>query len=439
MSDNEILKLFLIFVICISFSFTSSYSLTESVDLFGQINSADIVLNDIWIEPENPKNGEVISIHGSLYNAGIIPTGEISNAITIGYIVNNELVEITLLENILPGVENGIEISSGPVLEAIPGKHIITVITNYHDTLSHLRDNPENNIVQKIFKIETNDVPSLITYDVNQQYDSKTGQQQIKIQGNMTNIFQDEIRNEDLIVNVNGILKEKITTDENGEFVLETHIPFKNELIEITTQLEEEPFFSNPAQMIFPIKLNEEQAGLALEVISDLPESNLKKQVLTAVVFQDSYDKLFKKISIDEYDKQNTFINNFILSTLPANHEYIVEVYVGGRILDAFQNYFPNNKVIEKEISISESSQIQFKITDKTNEPQNDVKIENWIYSFTTNEKGITDWVNVLPTFTENESYVAKVMFPNGEIMWSEPFQIDEGEKKTIHIIKGDS
>ena len=438
MSYNRILKLFLIFVISISFSFTSSYSLTESVDLFGQINSADIVLNDIWIEPKNPKNGEAVSIHGSLYNAGVIPTEKASNAITIGYIVNNELVEITLLENILPGIENRVEISSGPVLEAIPGNYIITVITNYHDTLSHLRDNPGNNIVQKIFKIGTNNEPSLITYDVNQQYESKTGQQHIKVQGKITNIFQDEVINEELIVNVNGILKEKVTTDNNGEFFLDMHIPFKKELIKITTQLEEEPFFSNTEQMIFPIKLDKEQTALALEIISDTHESDLKEQVLTAVIFQDSYDKLFKKVSTDKYDKQDEFIDNFIISTLPANHEYIVEVYIGGRILDAFQNYFPNNKIIEKEISILESSQIQFKVIDKTNEPQNNVKIENWIYSFTTNEEGITDWVDVLPTFTENEPYVAKMTFPNGEIMWSEPFEIDEGEKKTIQIIKGE-
>ena len=438
MSYNKILKLFLIFVVCVSFSFTSSYSLTESVDLFGQINSADIVLNDIWIEPENPKDGETVSIHGSLYNAGIIPTEKISNAVTIGYIVNDELVEIALLENILPGVENGVIISSGPVSYSRSGNYIITVIINYHDTLSHLRDNPENNIVQKRIQIG-DDNPSLITYNINQQYDSKTGQQQIKIQGDLTNVHQEKISNGEIIVNVKGILKEKITTDANGEFFFETYMPFKNEFIEITTQLEADPFFFNPTQVIFPIKLNSEQSALALEIIPDASESDLKSQVLTAVVFQDSYDELFKKVSTDNYDKQDLFIENFILSTLPANHEYIVEVYIGGRILDAFQNYFPNNQVIKKEIFISESAQIQFKITDKAGEPQNNVKVENWIYSSTSNEEGITEWIDVLPTFTENEPYVAKAIFTNGKSVWSEPFQIEEGEKKIIHITKGDN
>jgi len=438
MLHNNMLRLFLIFCLFASFGFPFSFSLTESVDLFGQINSADIVLNDIWLEPENPKNGEAVSIQGSLYNAGIIPTEKISNAITIGYIVNGELLEITLLENILPGIENGKIISSGPVLDAIPGKYVITVIVNYHDTLSHLRDNPENNIVQKKFQIGTKD-PSLIAYDINQQYDTKTGQQQIKIQGELTNVLQEKIRNEEVIVNIEGILKGKTTTDANGQFFFETQIPFKNELIEITTQLEEDPFFSNPTQIIFPIKLNSEQSALALEIISDTPESDLKDQMLTAVVFQNSYDKLFKKISTDTNNKQDLIIENFILSTLPANHEYIVEVYLGGRILDAFQNDFPNNKIIKKDIFISESAQVQFRITDEMGEPQNNVKVENWIYSSTSNENGLTEWIDVLPTFIEKEPYKTKATFSNGEVVWSESFQIEEGEKKIIHIVKGDN
>ena len=252
-------------------------------------------------------------------------------------------------------------------------------------------------------------------------------------------MHQEKIRNEEIIVDVKGILKEKTITDTNGKFFFETDMPFKNELVEITTQLKVDPFFSNPTQMIYPIKLNSEQSALALEIIPDTSESDLKNQVLTAVVFQDSYDELFKNISTDNFEKQDLYIENFIISTLPANHEYIVEVYIGGRILDAFQNYFPNNQIIKKEIFISESAQIQFKITDKLGEPQNNVKVENWIYSSTSNESGITEWIDVLPTFTENEPYIAKAIFTNDEIVWSEPFQIEEGEKKIIHIIKGEN
>ena len=44
-------------------SYGVAFGLTESVDLFGQSNSADIILNDIWIEPQNPENGQGVSIH----------------------------------------------------------------------------------------------------------------------------------------------------------------------------------------------------------------------------------------------------------------------------------------------------------------------------------------------------------------------------------------
>ena len=55
MIHTILLKSVLIFSICLSFSITSSFSLTESVDIFGRVNSSDLILNDIWMEPENPK------------------------------------------------------------------------------------------------------------------------------------------------------------------------------------------------------------------------------------------------------------------------------------------------------------------------------------------------------------------------------------------------
>ena len=434
---NNTLRILVISCVFLSFSITSSYSLTESVDLFGKTSSVDLVLNDIWIEPENPKKGEALSIHGSLYNAGIIQLEEVSDAVTVGYIVNDEIVEINLLENILPGIENGVEISSGPTFDAVSGNYVVTVIVNYHDTLSHLRDNPENNIVQKRFQIGVSE-PSSITYDIHQHYDDKTNKQQIKIQGELMNIFQEKLENKEIVVDIKDVLKEKILTNTKGEFSFETKIPFKNELIEITAEIEEKSFVPSPAQTIFPIKLNNEQSALALEMIPNISDSNFENQLLEIIIFQDSYDKLFKKISTEKDNKQDVNINNFILSTLPTNHEYIIEVYMGGRILDAFQNYFPKNVVIKEEISILESAEIQFRVTNKIGEPQNDVLIENWIYSSTSNENGFTDWIDVLPTFIESEPYVAKAIFPNGEIVWSEPFEIKENERKTIHIVKGD-
>jgi len=435
MSFNNILRLFLIVVLFLSFSVTSSYSLTESIDLFGKTSSADLVLNDIWIEPENPKKGESVTVKGSVYNAGIISTEQVSNVVTVGYIVNDELVEISLLENILPGVENGIEISSGPIFDAAPGNYVVTTIINYHDTLSHLRDNPQNNIAQKIFNIGT-EIPTIIDFDVFQYYDDKTKRQQVTIQGESTNIFEEGLQNQEIIVDIEGSGQGKIITNTEGEFLLKTTLPFKNESIKVSAHSEENSLLHSFSKRIFPIKIDEEQSILALEIIPDISQNNLNP-TLTVVIFQDSYDNLFKKISTGDYDEENFMTDNFFLTVLPANHEYIVEIYIEGRILDAFQDYFSNSAVTKKEIFISKSSQIQFKIIDEIGEPQSNVTVDNWVYSGSSNEEGLTEWIEVLPIFTANEPYVAKATFPNGEVVWSEPFLIEAEEKKVIQIIQG--
>lgn len=434
---NNLSILSLIGCCFISFGFIPSFALTESVNLFGEINSADLVLNDIWIEPENPKKGEAITVHGSVYNAGIIPSGEVSDVVTIGYIVNGELLELDLLDNILPGIKNGVEISSGPIFDAIDGNYIVTVIINYHDTLSHLRDNPENNIIQKRFHIG-NIIPSLITSDIYQYYDTKTNKQQITIQGELTNLSQIGLANKEIIVEIGDSLREKTITDANGQFSIKTDMPFVNKSIKITSYSETDSFFpSSFSQMIYPLKLNKDQSALGLEIIPSSSKYDFENPTFTISIFQDSYDNLFKKISTNEYDKQNFITDDIFLTILPANHEYIIEIYFEGRLLDAFQAYFASNAVIKKETFVSEPGQIQFKIVNERGEPQNNAIVDNWIYSARSNEDGFTDWVEVLPTITANEPYIAKVTFPNGRIVWSEPFLVGSDEKKVIQIYEG--
>lgn len=419
-------------IIIISFSlfYNSAFALTESVDLFGQINSVDLILNDIWIEPENPKVGEAVSVHGSLYNAGVVSSGKVSDAVTVGYIVNGELVEIGLLDNILPGIENGVEIASGPIFDALSESYIVTVIVNYHDTLSHLRDNPENNIVQKRFQI-SNVIPSVIAYDIHQKYDIKTNKQQIIIQGELTNIFQEKLNNQKIILDI-GNVKKSVTTDINGEFLFITSIPFNEEPIKVSTHAENDFTFPEASKMILPIKMSNDQSALVIDTTSST--NNFKNSSLELVIFQDSYEKEFKKISFDKLDEQSMWVHDSFLTVLPANHEYIVEIYLEGRFLDAFQDDFSENIVMKKEIFISESAEIRFKVTDEMGEPQGNVIVNNWIYSATTNEDGFTDWIKVLPTVIAHEPYVAKATFSDSHVVWSDSFLVDSGEKRVVEI-----
>lgn len=424
------MKALMIIIISFSLFYNSAFALTESVDLFGQINSVDLILNDIWIEPENPKVGEAVSVHGSLYNAGVVSSGKVSDAVTVGYIVNGELVEIGLLDNILPGIENGVEIASGPIFDALSESYIVTVIVNYHDTLSHLRDNPENNIVQKRFQI-SNVIPSVIAYDIHQKYDIKTNKQQIIIQGELTNIFQEKLNNQKIILDI-GNVKKSVTTDINGEFLFITSIPFNEEPIKVSTHAENDFTFPEASKMILPIKMSNDQSALVIDTTSST--NNFKNSSLELVIFQDSYEKEFKKISFDKLDEQSMWVHDSFLTVLPANHEYIVEIYLEGRFLDAFQDDFSENIVMKKEIFISESAEIRFKVTDEMGEPQGNVIVNNWIYSATTNEDGFTDWIKVLPTVIAHEPYVAKATFSDSHVVWSDSFLVDSGEKRVVEI-----
>ncbi len=436
MIHHNIFRGFVIFCLLFSFTVAPSFSLTESVNLFGEINSADIILNDIWIEPENPKNGEAITIHGSVYNSGTIPTEDVTDAVTIAYILNGEIVEITLLDNVLPGSENGIVISSGHVFNAVPGTYVITTIINYHDTLSHLRDNQENNIVQKTFQIGEK-LPWIVNFDTYQRYNTETNEQKVTVRGEITDILLKKIKSQEIMIDIGGTIQEKITSDDDGQFLFETSIPFKYKPVEILAHTNENSVVTSKAQEIFPVKIRQNESALALEVDSQPSKSNLKDAPLTVVLFKDNYESLFEKISTDKHNDQSFKTENLFLTTLPSEHRYIAEIYVEGRILDAFQNYFPNNVVIKKEISVVESSKIQFRVINEFGDPQDNVDVNTWIYSEQTNERGVTEWIEVLPTFTSKEPYVAQATFPDGETSWSEPFLIESEEKKMITIVKG--
>ena len=430
---HKAIKISIITGLSFGLFFGTSFGLTESVDLFGQTNSADLILNDIWIEPQNPREGEPVTVHGSLYNSGIIPTGDISDAVTIGYVVNGELLEINLLESVLPGLENGVEISSGPLFDASSGEYTVTVIVNFHDTLSHLRDNQENNIVQKKFQIG-NKIPTLLTFETLQEYNSKTKNQIVTIQGELINISEKESQNKEITIKWNDN-KENVITDANGEFSFSKKISFKDEPIKVDVELQENHSFPTENTTIFPIKLNKDQTALSIKILSMKKE--IEKDPLTIVIFQNSYDNLFKKIATNNFDEQSVWSNEIFLTTLPANHEYIIEIYLEGRLLTAFQEFFTANKVVEKEILLPEPVEIRFRVIDELGEPQQNAVVNNWIYSGITNENGFTDWIKVLPTY--KEAYIAKITFADENVSWSEPIFIENGERKVIQIVKEES
>ena len=428
--------LFIIFSLVPSLWVIPSFGLTESVELFGELNSIDLILNDVWMDTKNPTLGQPISVHASVYNAGIISSGDFTDFVSVAYFVNGELVEINLLKNIDPGIDNGIAISSGPIFDAVPGDYVVTVIINYHDTLSHLRDNLENNIIQKRFQIVDDKVPPLISFDVRQYYDPLTETQLVNVQGDLTNISHKTPQNNNVTIDIGGG-KSTVFADMNGQFFLDTSIEFSDEPVKITASLENNPIAPSVSKTIFPLKLEDGQSALALEITYESESDVYENPEIVTILFRDSYDHLFKKISNYDEGRQDTLTEELIMNILPANHEYIGEIYLEGRLLDAFQSNFTKNHVVSKEILISDTAQIRFSITNEKGMPQRNIVVDNWIYSTISGDDGYTDWIPVIPTVTPNEPYVAKALFPDGRVTWSEPFLIEHGEKKVIKIIQG--
>ena len=435
MLNHNLIKISVVIAVSASLFYNPAFALTESVDLFGEINSVDLILNDIWIEPENPKEGDAVSIHGSVYNAGVIRTEDVSDAVTMAFIVNGEIAEITLLQDILPGIENGIQVSSGPVLDSSSGEYIITGILNYHDTLSHLRDNPANNIVQKKIRIGDSQ-PSIITSEIYQMYDKKNNSQLITINGQLNNFFQERLGNQEVTIKIGEVASEKITTSEEGRFSMNTDIPFVNEIIKVSMNVDNNSVIGSPSQVIYPVKLNQGESIMTFEIFSDSQEYDFKNSEFTIVIFQDNYEKMLDKIDTNQFDKQDAISDDIFSVMVPSNHEYIVEIYYEGRFLDAFQSFFEENSVAKKDIFIPENGQVKFIVLDENNKPQANVRIENWIYSSITNQDGTTEWIEILPTIIPNEPYVAKAIFSDGSVTWSEPFLLESNEEKTISIVK---
>ena len=149
------------------------------------LGDADPMINNMWLEPQNPQPGDVVSINLSVYNLGTDSTKSVTGVVTVGYFVNGNLVSLDELPDMSPGIENGVKLSSGPIWEVTDGTHTITSVLNYHDTLSHLSDNFENNIMQKTYHLgDWKNPPSLISYDLFQEFIPGTKKQIVTIKGN---------------------------------------------------------------------------------------------------------------------------------------------------------------------------------------------------------------------------------------------------------------
>ncbi|MGQ0638997.1 MAG: CARDB domain-containing protein [Nitrososphaerota archaeon] len=417
-------------IICCTVLITSFFLPASAIE-GGQ---AEIVITDIWLDPEHPQAGDKVTVFGNVYNGGTYRTEYYAQVVTIGFLIDEELRKIAELGNVNPGASNNVKISSGPIWDAEWGGHNMTVIIDYHNTLPDQYDNPNNNIIKKTFQIEPVR-SSQISIDILPSYVIANKDSLITVNGSLT-----ESDSGTPLVNRNVILmmgdsRHPLITDKNGKFAITKAITFSEEKLLVTASFDGNfPYLpSNYTAYVFNLPPSKETAALVLKIKDPTDRYNFLSLPSEIAVFQDSYDNLYTKISTAK--KGVLLDDNTTWLGLAGNHYYLEEIYVSGRFFFTTDwKQIPEKHVIQENIYIPETAQIRFHVTDATNNPLSNTIVKNWIYSAKTDETGFTEWLDMLPTKTKKEPYVAVGSTSDGRIIKSEPFFVTSGEKKIIEM-----
>ncbi|NNL58887.1 MAG: carboxypeptidase regulatory-like domain-containing protein [Nitrosopumilus sp.] len=393
--------------------------------------NAELVLENIQIEPPYPKKGELTRITGEIYNAGTTETKSLASIITVAYFVDEKLLFIGEIDNVKPGIENKIKISSDPIWNAETGNHVIKIILDYHDTLNDQQDSFDNNLVEKTFSILSrhstkmllNSSPSYVIQNNNTLLNIV-----VSLEESDSNMKLDK---KQIFLSFDGKDILPLTTDKDRTISFSKTVnSLKSFDIESIFEGDDQYRPSYSSLTIYSIP-KEVTSAMLIDTIDIKKQYGFENSSFEFFVFQDSYENL-----IGNKSQNSTQLDSDVfLIPLPPNHDYFAEVYIDGRFASVTdkKNLKENSMIIE-ELDVRESAEIRFRVTDETGEPQGNVIVNNWIYSATTDEDGFTDWIKVLPTVIANEPYVAKATFSDSRVVWSDSFFIDSGEKRVIEI-----
>ena len=415
-------KIFYMFLIVLILFPTASIHATP--------RDAELELENVGIEPPYPEKGEMVAISGEVQNVGFKSTKFFASIITVAYFVDGKLLQIGELDDVKPGTDNKIKISSSPIWKAELGKHEIKIVLDYHDTLNDQYDSPSNNSANvTLFIIPPKKTQMLL--DISPQYVIQE-REMPKITASLVDADSNKpLSNEKIIFNLDN--KEfNLTTNENGNVSFSNKINSFN-TVNVTAYFEgnQEYAPTRTSSTIYVLPKNI-TSGMIIKISDTQNQYNFEKYMFDIVIFQDSYETMIKKI---QPSTVNLLDSKTFWTSLPSGHNYFAEIYMNGKLLFVTSNdLLEEGKIMIKNLEMHETATIRFKVTENKNQPIANVLVNNWIYSATTNENGVTDWIDVLPTFTDNVPYTAKATFPSGKVVWSEPFQALSGERKTIDI-----
>ena len=329
-----------------------------------RVGDADPLLNNMWLEPANPKPGDLVSIHSSVYNIGTESTGSVTDTVTIGYFLDGNLIKIDTLPDVVPGPENGMQLSTGPIWEATDGIHSVTMILNYHDTLSHLTDNSQNNIMQKIYYVGDwqESEESLVSFDVSQEHIPQTQKQQVTISGKVVlpeNLSRAEIPR--LSIKIDDMSYGAFADRKTGEFYFRSNIPVYHNIMSITVSFENERYRDvigydyDQTSHLYPRELVKGDAALLLKMkdaTSSFTLYDFTKNKFTIIVYDESYQMLKSIDTTHMTEMSSASSHDIVFTSIPGNTKCFVEIYLDGEIVDSFQIHADENSIVKKEIMI---------------------------------------------------------------------------------------
>ncbi len=403
-----------------------------AMSAYGVTGDADLVLQDISIDPLYPEEDELVAITGELYNAGVINTDSLTSIITAAYFVDGKLLYIDEIGNVEPGIANAIKITSPPIWKSQFGTHEIKIILDYHDTLRDEHDVPFDNLMEKIMFIEPAKHTKILV-DVSSQYFIQ-GKEIPKISITLLDSNTNEPLNDrELVLKLNDD-SSTLITDADGKVSFSSTISSSKPVtIDINFDGGDRYSHSTSSLTLYPFS-EQISPSLIIKLLDSKNQYNFENYLFDILIFQDSYDNLIESIQPDSTMLIDS--ETFQISLLP-DHNYFAEIYLHGKFLHVTdKETLTQNSLIVKELTIPETGKIKFKVTDQNDQPIIDALVKNWIYSTVSHEDGFTDWIDVLPT---KEPYVAEVVLHDDIIARSDPFLLFSGEQKIIEIKLKDS
>ena len=407
--------------------------LVPIMNAYALTGDAELVLENVNIDPMYPKMGDPIVITADVYNAGLKNTSLFTSIITAAYFVDGQLIHIHEIDNVEPGLSNKIKISSLPILNTGLESSDIKVILDYHNTLNDKYDSPINNIVEKTFFIGSLKSTN-ISLDVSSTYVVQGEKMPKIIISLMESGTSESLANKKIIVNLDNDHLDLIT-NKDGQISISSTITSLGAInIEAYFEGDTEYSSSSSSSSIYSFT-KDVTSSLVVKILDSQNQYNFEDYAFDVLIFQDSYDTLIKQI---QPDSTTLLDSKTFLIPLPPNHDYFAEIYLDGRLFFVIdRDLLKENSLLVKELEIPERAAIKFEITDSEHLPVIEASIKSWIYS-TLVKNGSTDWIDVLPT-NYGEPYVVDVFLPDHGNFQSEPFLVFSGERKTIPIIIGET